>query len=670
MSKNLFWITAILMAAACAKGETREGLMGSALAYWRLGTDSPEAKWPLKQTGEIRGGETAVLKDGYFDAGRDLTVSGDAITVYLRARDPNGKWNYALFSKRGSHNIVTFNLFSVDLGGTPGPDIGFEIHTDRDFVMVSFPVSAIEAAAWHDFTGRYDGKSIELICDGRVMAKRAWKGGALTQNKEPVLIGAETDNGAVVRPFTGEMEEAAIWPRALDYWELALVMRKDTIMPDANYVEPYVSPIHYRPAAGRLADTIPFFWKGEYHIFYLRALAKVPWEHIVSTDLVHWKELPTALKPDGAPDGPDGLHMFTGSVMEHDGTFHIFYTGWNPENKEGREKIMHATSPDLIAWTKHPEHGFFANDDQYQNTDFRDPYVFWHEPDKAFWMIVCARDGKTGKPVQGRLVSKDLIRWEQVSPLLLDPPLGEGTPECPDLFKIGKTFYLLNSPCAGTTDMRHAEDILGPYRNPEPNTIDTPILYAAKRMFDGRRHILTGWIRDLGGERDGGGFEWGGDQSVPREVYAGPDGQLLFKPVPEAVAVFAKTLKELTDVPPGSLDVPDHYYLECEAELDEQAELRLVMREQTSGGGYALVLRPGKNEAAITGATFDYPRKIRFDVSRPIKVQAFIQGAIIECFINEAYAFSCRAYDFRSGKLGIQTDGGKAQIRRIAIRIP
>lgn len=33
--------------------------------------------------------------------------------------------------------------------------------------------------------GRYDGRLIELICDGRVMARKAGNVGRLTQNAEP-----------------------------------------------------------------------------------------------------------------------------------------------------------------------------------------------------------------------------------------------------------------------------------------------------------------------------------------------------------------------------------------------------------------------------------------------------------------------------------------------------
>lgn len=680
-------VGALVLFAMGAGAEDRAAVLGQSLAHWNLGAGEKDAARPLAQQGNIESGlpaegtgatagaKMARLRDAWFDAGKDLKVGGNGITVYLRARDPKGQWTYALFSKRGSHETVNFNLFSVDLGHTPGPDIGFEVHTDQGFVMVSFPVSEIDPAAWHDFAGRYDGKSIEILCDGKVMARQSWPGGSLTQNDEPVLIGGETDNGKIVRPFTGEMEEAALWPVALNDAALAALLRKDKIERSAALVEPFVSPIHYRPALGRLADTIPFFWKGEYHIFYLRALDKVPWEHIVSTDLIHWKELPTALRSDGAPDGPDGLHMFTGSVTEHDGTFHIFYTGWNPANKEGREKIMHATSPDLITWTKHPELGFFGDGVHYDNSDFRDPYVSWNDAEQCFWMVVCARDAKTKHPVQGVLKSKDLNHWEQTEPLLLDPPLGEGTPECPDIFQIGGTHYLIHSPSAGTTDMRFSADLRGPYRVPETSNIDTPILYAAKRMFDGKRHIITGWLRDLGGERDGGDLQWGGDQSVPREVYAGPNGQLLFRVVPEALTVFEKrffalpTPVEVSSSGPFKMDVPENYLLECTVKLDSKAELTLALRQgDKRDAGYKLTLRPGKHEAEISGAKFKYARPVSIDAAAPIKIQAFVQGSLIECFINDAYPFSCRAYDYRKGGAALSVSGGNMRLESVVVK--
>jgi hypothetical protein len=295
-----------------AFGQERNALFDTAQRHWLLGEDNSTANHPLTAHGRIEwnvkaegGGANAIvakLEDAFFNAGTSPNLSGDQCTVYLRASDPRGQWGTALLAKRGGHDTINFNLYSL-----PGT-IGFEIHTDiGGFVGVTFPLSDIVPTAWHDFVGRYDGKTVELFCDGKVMARTRWPGGMLTQNQEPLLIGAETDAGRTVRPFTGEMEEAAIWSRALSNKELATLMRKDKIIKPSEPPPPYASPIHFRPKVGVLADTIPFFWKGEYHIFYLHGpMAKVPWEHVVSADLVHWQELPTALRPDGDASGPDG----------------------------------------------------------------------------------------------------------------------------------------------------------------------------------------------------------------------------------------------------------------------------------------------------------------------------------------------------------------------------
>lgn len=441
--------------------------------------------------------------------------------------------------------------------------------------------------------------------------------------------------------------------------------------------QPYLSPIHFRPAFGALADTIPYFIHGEYHVFYLHAVAGTPWEHIASKDLIHWRELPTALKPDKKdPNGPDGGNMFTGSVIEYDGTYHIFYTGHNPRNPNGMEMICHATSPDGVTWTKHLSDVFCADGIHYlPKSDFRDPYVFRNTQVKSFWMLLCTREAGDGKPVVGVAHSKDLTNWDQVKPLSLDPPLAAGTPECPDLFKTGDTWYLLYSPCEGTTDIRYAKELNGPWRQSSTVSIDTSILYAAKRMFDGKRNILVGWIRDLGGNRDNGAEMWGGTMCLPRVAYEGPNGTLFFKPAPEVVDVFTKTVHsaKLT-VRPGdtiTMEAPDNYMLDCRVRLEPHAEFAIAFREQKHGKrAYLLTISPGRSEAGLTGEDHSSARKCIVNTSKPIKIQAFLQGTILECFINDEYAFSRRVYNLAHGSLGLSVTGGAAKVEELQIRLP
>lgn len=212
-------------------------LRRAARTWWPLETGGHGAQPPLRHIpgwekfelnvraagpGARPGADVTILDGAYFDAGPDLPGGTEAVTVYLRARDPRGIWNAALFAKRGSEDLVQLNLFSSDLPETAGPDIGFELRTDRGLAKVSFPVSQIEATAWHDLVGRYDGKSLELFCDGRRMATKPWTG-ALRQNREPLLIGAETEGGKVIRHFRGEVETAALWERALTDAEVAVL---------------------------------------------------------------------------------------------------------------------------------------------------------------------------------------------------------------------------------------------------------------------------------------------------------------------------------------------------------------------------------------------------------------------------------------------------------------
>ncbi|MEM3659799.1 MAG: hypothetical protein QXU11_05215 [Thermoproteota archaeon] len=125
--------------------------------------------------------------------------------------------------------------------------------------------------------------------------------------------------------------------------------------------------VHYRPVDGFFGDAIPFYWRGSYHVFYLKTTRKTGdrliWSHIVSNDLVHWREMPDAILP-GEKDAPDSGGCWTGSVVEKDGVFHAFYTGWNPSNRFP-QTVCHAVSSDLVTWVKDERNPVLMPDERW-----------------------------------------------------------------------------------------------------------------------------------------------------------------------------------------------------------------------------------------------------------------------------------------------------------------
>ncbi len=295
----------------------------------------------------------------------------------------------------------------------------------------------------------------------------------------------------------------------------------------------------YKPGGAWAADFIPFWWEGTYHLFYLLDWRDrqgkgegTPWYRVSTRDFVSFREHGEML-PRGTVDEQD-LYVFTGSVIEAGGTFHIFYTGHNPHLRRAgkpEQAVMHAVSTDLDHWRKIPEHTFFAPAEGYEPHDWRDPFVFWNEEAREYWMLLAAR--RTAGPSRRRgctalCVSRDLAAWE-----VRDPFWSPGmyfTHECPDLFRIGEWWYLAYSTFSerSVTHYRMSRSLRGPWLVPENDTFDGRAFYAAKTAGDGTRRYAFGWNPTREGERDSGNWQWGGTLAV-REIEQQPDGMLTVK---------------------------------------------------------------------------------------------------------------------------------------------
>ena len=107
------------------------------------------------------------------------------------------------------------------------------------------------------------------------------------------------------------------------------------------------------------------------HVFYLQALRALDdpdlrhWNvtigHAVSEDLVNWEILPDAFAPSASPAWDD-YTTWTGSIIQHEGLWCLFYTGSSRADDGKIQRIGLATSSDLLTWQKHPQNPLIEAD--------------------------------------------------------------------------------------------------------------------------------------------------------------------------------------------------------------------------------------------------------------------------------------------------------------------
>ena len=454
------------------------------------------------------------------------------------------------------------------------------------------------------------------------------------------------------------------------HFVLALMLPHSVSADPVPMEPPAVSRIHFRPAHGVLGDTIPFYWKGTYHIFYLKGQR---WGHIASRDLVHWNELPEALDKGEKETDPDFENCWTGSLVAHKGLFHLFYTGKNSRDPKGDQKVMQAISKDLITWTKQPEYTFYADgvqywskpvngaiDDKliYHHQAFRDPEVFWNAPKHCWGMLLHATRADGSSPVFAQYVSDDLCQWKPFEPLLILPVKYSG--DCPNIFQAGRKWYVI----AADRHYTAADALEGPYR-PEMLPYEAGELFVPKTMFDGRRRLLAGWIGDRQDGKDAGNGVWGGTMSMVRELYPDAQGRLGQRPPREIIRAYRKTvLRRPKELPIGeSVPVPGNFMAHFRitpTTSETEAVLSFRVPPGDPEAGYRLRFTFGKQVITLGDRFRTYTQQYEGDPLQPVEVRLFVEDTVTECFINNAYCFTMRTFDARNGALRL--DVGKGNI--------
>ncbi len=245
-----------------------------------------------------------------------------------------------------------------------------------------------------------------------------------------------------VSAYKGKTLTVAVDALPADSKALAAI-RQDNALPATNalYREKLRPQFHFTSRRGWLNDPNGLVWcDGEYHLYYQHNpygwdWGNMHWGHAVSSDLLHWRELPEALYPVRFGDW-----AFSGSAVV------------DKHNTSGFRKGDASLLVGAFTSTGRGECIVFSNDrgrtwKEYTGNPVlkhagRDPRLLWH-PGRKCW-IMAVYDEFEGKQWIAFYSSNDLKKWTFESRI-------DGFFECPDLFELpiegepGKTKWILHA---------------------------------------------------------------------------------------------------------------------------------------------------------------------------------------------------------------------------------
>ncbi len=453
-------------------------------------------------------------------------------------------------------------------------------------------------------------------------------------------------------------------------------------LPGVRYDQPWRPQYHFTPPQNFMNDPNgTVFYKGEYHLFYQynpegNVWGHMSWGHAVSTDMVHWQNLPVALH-----EVPGEYMVYSGSaVVDWNNTSGLCQNP-DPQDSSCLVAIYTAAYKD-----RQKQHVAFSNDrgrtwTNYSGNpvadldapDFRDPNVLWYEPQHKWVMVAVLADERT----LVILDSPDLKHWTRRS---MFGPAGDtaGQWECPDLIELPiegandkKWVLIINrnpGAAAGGTGVRY---LIGKFDGAAftSDVPDAPALWAdwGKDFYatntwndmpstDGRR-VWIGWFSNWQYANIEPTVLWRGAQSVPRT--------LTLRRYADGLRLVQKPIRELENLRREKLRIVNASVAEANRKIREagvrgetyefEAELQSGRApEQTEEIGFRL--RKGKDAETLVGFdavhreifvdrtrsgevafSKDFPGRqaAALEYNAGVKLHVFVDRSSVEVFAND-----------------------------------
>lgn len=573
----------------------------------------------------------------------------------------------------------------------PYGELNFGYHLDNTFYVHNTP-NRLSTYQWHHIVATIDLDAGEtrVYVDGVVwFLKQGLSASSISVPESTLYIGKRSldqrANGFSVNVLNGALDDLKVYNVALTEAEITDASQSVPERKVDLYIDPAVrfAGDHLRPQYHPMPNNSwanecygLMYYEGNYHLFFQKnpnapQLYFMHWGHLISPDMVHWREVDIALRPT---PGFDNFGAWSGTTLKDNaGSPYIFYTG--VDGAKAGIGMAIPTGDSLLTWTESESNPLLANaPTSFSHMDFRDPYLW--KSDGLYYMIVGSGLQNNGGGILFTYRSSDLVNWTLIPRLYANSDISEYGEfwEMPTFRKLeGDTYLLQLTPTPNNGKPARSIYLLGAWENETFKPyFETP---KSLELFDS--HMLapafgtddeTGdtYIGIIPEDRDGNdqiNAGWRQTFSIPRQVRLLEDSTIGQIPHPNLCRLRSDeiSVEKLVLENGKRNNLPQFRGNQIEMEFDIKAD---------SNANFVIQVLKHEDEREYTTITFDYElNKIILDrrqssLSNTLKntrignfvfnpndtlnVRIFIDHSTLEVFVQNLTVFSSRVYPSRA----------------------
>ncbi|MDE7402004.1 MAG: GH32 C-terminal domain-containing protein [Muribaculaceae bacterium] len=570
----------------------------------------------------------------------------------------------------------------------------FEIYSQGWKVSVE-ATDVLPAYQWSKLTAVCDGatKKVTLYRNGQKVGESKSMS-SYNNTADRLWIGKSAQNTFsgpfLINTFNGLLDDIEVFDTALSESEVKNFKAEneaDLSIPESRYANQALRPwFHGMPATAWTNECHGMTYSnGKYHLFFQKNangpyMSRLHWGHISSPDLCNWTEEQIAITPG---DSYDVKGCWSGAVFTDDvitgGKPNILYTGVD----YAKATIDRAVPADdnLIKWNKITNNPVIAGRPASVTDDFRDPY-FFRNGDKAY-IIVGSSQNQLGvttlheyNATTGRFSNDGRLFFRSTSAA----ESGKFW-EMPNVTKIGDKWLFTVTPLETSQGVRtlywtgsiNADGTFNTTMKPktvELNSRDGYGLLSPTVYQHEGKTIALGIVPDKLGGSDNYTLGWAHCYSLPREWSLDADGTLIQKPY--------SGLANLRDNKGYS---KENFKLSGSESLNpvEGRHVELLATFTAGNGDFGFNIFKGSNagkiyySASSGDIVADFSALSRMDndgssyrgiyrmtlpqkpiVGQQVKLQVFVDGSVIDIFVNDKWAQSIRVFPTDDAANGIE----------------